>query len=542
MTDGMAGQFREHSIAEFFKKNRQMLGFSGKIRSLTTLVHEYCTNSLDACEEAGILPDITVQLEQLSNGHIRITVEDNGPGIPKKLVGKALGQMLAGTKFHRYMQQRGQQGIGASGAGLFAQITTGRPVKFKTGTGDGKAFSADLKIDFKTNKPLLENEHEAETSYRGLWVQAEFAEVKYDRGEYSPFEYLRRTALANPHAQILFIEPTGERTLFPRASDSIPEKPKEIQPHPLGLTTNDLVEFAHSSQERKLSSFFVNTFSRFSYGKVEELRQALPDFDFEKPPEKLRWEEAEKLVGEFRKLKWISPEMDALRPVGPEQVAKALKNIYNPEFMAVAERKPKVFRGGIPFMVEAALAYGGNAGRRKADGSVGGDILRFANRVPLLFDAGGCAITDAVKGLDWRRYDIRDFENEPVSVFVNFVSVHVPYTGAGKQAISDEEEIVEEIRLAVMDAARDMQRYLHGKVREKGREAKKKAILKYVSQLAQDLPQLAGKGKPKEIEKKLMQMVENKYSQLTLEEAEEASGEEAKEEPPENGEEEEKEE
>ncbi len=537
MADEMASQFREHSIAEFFKKNRQMLGFSGKIRSLTTLVHEYATNSLDACEEAGILPDIEVQIEQLDNGHIRITVEDNGPGIPKKLAGKALGQMLAGTKFHRYMQQRGQQGIGASGAGMFAQITTGRPVKFRTGTGDGKAFSADLKIDFKTNKPLLEEEEEKDSAYRGLWIQAEFAEVKYDKGEYSPFEYLKRTALANPHAQILFIEPTGERTLFPRASDLIPEKPVEIQPHPLGITTSDLVEFAHASKERKLSSFFVNTFSRFSQGKVQELKEALPEVSMDMPPDELQWEDAEKLVNAFKKLRWISPEMDALRPVGPEQVAKALKNIYNPEFMAVAERKPKVFRGGIPFMVEAAVAYGGNAGRRKADGSVGGDILRFANRVPLLFDAGGCAIIDAVKGMDWRRYDIRDFEKEPVSVFVNFVSVHVPYTGAGKQAIADEEEIVEEIRLAVMDACRDMQRYLHGKVREAGREAKKKAILKYVTQLAQDLPLLAGKGKPKEIEKKLLQMIENKYSQLTLDEAEEeaANGNGVKEEKPETG-------
>jgi len=537
MPDGIHSQFREHSIAEFFKKNRQMLGFSGKIRSLTTIVHEYATNSLDACEEAGILPEISVQLEQLDNGHIRLTVEDNGPGLPKKLVGKALGQMLAGTKFNRYMQQRGQQGIGASGAGMFAQITTGKPVKFKTGTGDGKAFSADLKIDFKTNKPLLENEQDAETAYRGLRIQAEFAEVKYDRGDYSPLEYLKRTALANPHAQILFVEPTGERTLFPRASEVIPEKPREIQPHPLGITTNDLVEFAHASQERKLSSFFVNTFSRFSYGKVDELKAALPEISYEMPPDELRWEDAEKLVNAFRKLRWVSPETDALRPIGPPQIEKALKNIYNAEFMAVAERKPKVFRGGIPFMVEAALAYGGNAGRRKADGATEGDILRFANRVPLLFDAGGCAITDAVKGIDWRRYDIKDFENEPVAVFVNFVSVHVPYTGAGKQAISDEEEIVEEIRLAVMDAARDMQRYLHGKVREASREAKKKAILKYVAQLAQDLPELAGKGKPKEIEKRLLQMIENKYSQLTLEEAEEeaANGNGVKEEKPEGG-------
>ena len=534
--------FREHSIAEFFKKNRQMLGFSGKVRSLTTIVHEYVTNSLDACEEAGILPDIFVQVEQLEADRIRVTVEDNGPGIPKKLVGKALGQMLAGTKFHRYMQQRGQQGIGAAGACMFAQVTTGRPVKLRTCTGDGKVLSADLKIDFKTNRPILENEQESDSSsWHGLWIQAEFADVKYDRSEYSPLEYLKRTALANPHAKLLFREPTGEEFLFPRASDSVPQRPVEVQPHPLGISTHDLLEFARVAEERKLSSFFVNNFSRFSQGKVDELRALLPDVNFDMPPRELGWEQAERLVAAFRQLKWISPETDALRPIGKEQLKKALANIYNPEFMAVVERRAKVFRGGIPFMVEAAIAYGGSAGRRKADGTVGGNILRFANRVPLLFDAGGCAVTTAVKGLDWRRYDIRDFENEPVSVLVNFVSVHVPYTGAGKQAIAEEDEIIDEIRLAVMEAARDMQRYLSGKVRAAARESKKKAIMRYVAQLAQDLSALAGKGRPEAVERKLMQMIESKYSQLTLEEAEE-SKEMAEGDAPENGEESEKEE
>ena len=539
MAYDVSRQFREHSIAEFFKKNRQMLGFSGKVRSLTTLVHEFVTNSLDACEEAGILPEISVQMEQLPSGHIKLTVEDNGPGLPKKLVGKALGQMLAGTKFHRFMQQRGQQGIGASGGVMYSQITTGKPTYFKTGQGDGKAYEGELTIDFKTNRPVVDNDREFDENYRGLKVQAIFADVKYDKSEYSPFEYIKRTAVANPHAQITFTAPDGERLLLPRASDVVPEKPREIQPHPLGVTTNDLLEYAHVSEDRKLSSFFVNTFSRFSYGKVDEAKQEWVKESLAKSPETvqtdaekaaqklfdiapsdLTWDQAEKLIVIFSKLRWISPETDALRPVGPEQVEKALKNIFNPEYTAVTERKPKIFRGGIPFMVEAALAYGGNSGMKKADGSTSGAILRFANRVPLLFDAGGCAITTAVKGLDWRRYDIRDFDNEPVSVFVNFVSVHVPYTGAGKQSVMDEEEVVEEIRLAVMDAARGMQRFLHGKLRDKTRETKRKAIMRYVKQLAQDLPDLAGKGKPAELEKKLTEMVEAKYSQLTLEEAE----------------------
>ena len=127
----MFDNFKEHSVAEFFKKNKQMLGFSGKVRSMTTIIHEYVTNSLDACEESNILPEIYIAIEEINKeeGHYRITVKDNGPGIPEKHIGKALGMMLAGTKFHRYVQQRGPQGIGAAGCTMYALLTTGQPIK-----------------------------------------------------------------------------------------------------------------------------------------------------------------------------------------------------------------------------------------------------------------------------------------------------------------------------------------------------------------------------------------------------------------------------
>ncbi len=511
-------EFKEHSVAEFFKKNRQMLGFSGKVRSLTTIVHEYTTNSLDACEEASILPNILIKVDQLENEHYKVTAEDNGPGIPRAHLGKALGMMLAGTKFHRYMQQRGQQGIGASGCTMFSQMTTGKPIKVRTGLGNGRVFECELAMDVKNNKPIIANEKEYMSNYRGLVVEAEFADVKYDRSDHGVFEYLKRTAIANPHAQLTLIEPTGERIVFPRASEKIPPRPREVQPHPLGITTNDLMEMAQHSKQRKVSSFLTTTFSRLSSAKVEELRQLVPNVNFDKQPFELKWEEAEALVRAFQNTKWIAPETDAIRPIGADQVEKALRNILNPQFVAVTERRPKVYRGGVPFIVEAALAYGGNAGKKNPDGSTGGDIIRYGNRAPLLFDGGGCAVTESVKTIDWRRYDIKDFENDPLSVFVNFVSVHVPYTGAGKQAIAIEDEIVEEIRFAVMEVARNMQRYLHGIVRDTEREAKKKAILRYVKQLSSDLPLLAGEGKPPELEKKLAHMVETKYKKV-IEEA-----------------------
>jgi len=506
--------FREHSVAEFFKKNRQMLGFAGKVKSLTTLVHEAVTNSLDACEEAKILPNIYVKVENV-NSHLKVQMEDNGPGIPENYIGKALGQMLAGTKFHRYVQQRGQQGIGISGCIMFSQITTGKQTHVRSGTGNGKIYECDVSIDLKTNRPLVSNMIELPGAFRGLGVTGEYSEVKNDMSEYSPYEYLKATAMANPHAQITFMSPDGERTVFARASDVIPKKPMPAQPHPLGITTNDLIEQAHHSKERKLSSFLTQNFARVSDAKVDEMKALSPSINFDKMPRELKWDEAEAIVDGFKKIKWIAPSADPLRPIGKHQIEKAMKAVLNPEYMAVTERAPKVYRGGVPFMVEAAICYGGKSGRQSKDG-IGLDIKRFANRAPLLFDAGGCAITEGVKTIDWGRYGLKNIDHMPVTLFINLVSVFIPYTGAGKQAVANEDEVIEELRFAIMEIARDLDRYISGKSKDEQREMKRKAIMRYVKQIAGDLPYLSGNKdlKSGELEKKLIHLIENKYTKI----------------------------
>jgi DNA topoisomerase-6 subunit B len=181
----LAKEFKEHSVAEFFKKNMQMLGLTGKIKTLTTIVHEYVTNSLDACEEAKILPEIEVQLKELGPENYEVMVKDNGPGLTRETVGKALGKLLAGTKFHRMMQMRGQQGIGAAGCTMLSQITTGRTTKVITGTG-GKAMSLEITIDPKKNEPKITNLVELKKSFRGTAVKAQFKGVKYVKTEQSP--------------------------------------------------------------------------------------------------------------------------------------------------------------------------------------------------------------------------------------------------------------------------------------------------------------------------------------------------------------------
>ena len=133
----MAKRQREISVSEFFTKNRHLLGFDSPRKALLTAVKEAVDNSLDACEEARILPDLKVTIERIGDNEkqFRMIVEDNGPGIVKAQVPHVFGRLLYGSKFHRLRQSRGQQGIGISAAGMYGQLTTGQPIKVRSKAG-----------------------------------------------------------------------------------------------------------------------------------------------------------------------------------------------------------------------------------------------------------------------------------------------------------------------------------------------------------------------------------------------------------------------
>lgn len=519
--EDIAKEFKEHSVAEFFKKNMQMLGLTGKIKTLTTIVHEYVTNSLDACEEANILPDIEVQIKELGDEYYEITVKDNGPGLTHETVGKALGKLLAGTKFHRMMQMRGQQGIGAAGCTMLSQITTGKATSVITGTGKGKPFSAEITIDPKKNEPKITNLTELGKEFKGTIIKAKFKGVKYVNSEQAPLEYLRRTAIANPHAQITLIEPNGEKTSFKRTLKEIPPRPTEMKPHPKGVTIDDLVTLSKYTDAKKVSSFLKNTFDRIGDKSIEEITKGL-SFDINKDPRQLSWEEAEEIVKQFKKTNFIAPRTDGLMPIGEDRIKKSLQNIVNPEFLSVITRKPSVYSGGFPFQVEVGIAFGGNAGRMAEANEEGVmqrkiELMRFANRAPLLFDTGGCATTKAMQSIDWKRYGMKDIENAPLTIFVNLISVHIPYTSAGKQAISDEDEIMEELRLALMETGRKIYIFIGHQRRQAEKEAKRKMFYKYATEVAIAVSELTGKNR-KDVEAKLHALV---LKHLKLEEQKE---------------------
>ncbi|MCR4368486.1 MAG: DNA topoisomerase VI subunit B [archaeon] len=507
----IATQFKEHSVAEFFKKNMQMLGLTGKIKALTTIVHEYVTNSLDACEEARILPDIEVQIKELGDEYYEITVKDNGPGMTRQTVGKALGQLLAGTKFHRMMQMRGQQGIGAAGATMLAQITTGKATQVITGTGSGKALSLDITVDPKKNEPKLANMVELGKTFQGTIIKAKFKGMKYVNSEQAPLEYLRRTAIANPHAQITLIEPSNQKTVFKRTLKEIPKQPLEMKPHPKGMNVDELITLAKYTDSKTVKTFLKNTFDRMGDKAADEIGKHV-SFDMNKDPKQITWDEAEEIIKQFKNINFIAPRTDGLRPIGEDRITKSLTSIVKPEFSSVVTRKPTVYSGGFPFQIEVGIAYGGDAGKGGNTTNEEGvvekkmEIMRFANRAPLLFDTGGCAITKAVQSIDWKRYNVKDVENAPITVFVNLVSVHIPYTGAGKQAISDEQEIMDELRLALMDSGRRAGAFIAGKKKEMEKKMKKELFFKFIPEIAAALEKITKEDR-KKTEKNLEKLV-----------------------------------
>ena len=140
----MGARQREISVSEFFTKNRHLLGFDNPRKAMLTCVKEAVDNALDACEEAAILPDVTVKLEVVPTGNttpapsqatrFRVTVIDYGPGIVRQQIPPIFAKLLYGSKFHRLRMSRGQQGIGISAAGMYAQLTTGKPVQITSRT------------------------------------------------------------------------------------------------------------------------------------------------------------------------------------------------------------------------------------------------------------------------------------------------------------------------------------------------------------------------------------------------------------------------
>ena len=536
----MAKKQREISVSEFFAKNRHLLGFDNPRKALLTAVKEAVDNSLDACEEAKILPEVEVKIEVAKNGgpppapsqaeRFVVTVTDNGPGIVPEQIAKIFAKLLYGSKFHRLRMSRGQQGIGISAAGLYGQLTTGKPVKVISRTSEKKpAWYVEIQIDTAKNEPRILSKKQLETWDRphGTQVSIEL-EGRYQKGRTSVDEYLEQTSVANPHAGFVYVTPEGQRVEFKRTMHDLPHSSREIKPHPYGIELGVLLKMMQDTKSHWLSGFLCGDFSRVSPKVAAEICQAA-GLDPRSKPRSIHGDEAEKLYKAIQATKIMNPPTDCLSPIGEKAILAGLYKQIKGDFYTAVTRSPAVYRGN-PFVIEVGLAFGtGQAAMAEsaveqeqavpvAEGEEDeksetqlSRVMRFANRVPLLYQPGACAVTKAVVETSWRNYGLSQSRGAlpqgPLVIFVHMASVWVPFTSESKEAIADYDEIRKEIRLALNEAGRRLSSFVRRRERAQNEYKRRNIFEAYIEEVADACKRLKkGKLDAEKLKKQLQAM------------------------------------
>ncbi len=499
IAEELAKKQREISVSEFFERNKQILGYDSPTKALLTAVKEAVDNSLDAQADADILPDILVEIRKVDKDEFVAIVEDNGPGIVKKEVPNVFGRLLYGSRFFARAQSRGQQGLGISGAVMYGQLTTGKATKITSKIEEeDTAYCVELIIDTKKNMPSKVRED------RVVWERAHGTRVeiplrgRYVGGKQSIPEYLKATAIVNPHARITYKPPDGDPIVFERATEDLPPKTKEIPPHPHGIELGTLMQMMKEAKSYKLSAFLGEEFVRVSARVAKEICDAA-GLDPELKPKSLGLEQAKALHESMQGAKLMAPPTDCLSPIGERLIKKGLKNVLGnlrPEFYAPpVTRDPSVYAGN-PFQVEVGIVFGGDL---PPDQPV--EVLRFANRVPLMYQAGGCALTQAVGHVDWRRYGLeqRGGEGLPFGaalVLVHICSTKVPYTSEAKEAVATVDEIMAELDLALKECGRRLKTHLTKKAHRAKTKEKFDIVQLILPRIAEKSSKIVGKKAP----------------------------------------------
>jgi DNA topoisomerase VI subunit B len=494
----LAKKQKEISVAEFFERNKHILGFGNQTRALITSVKEGVDNSLDACEEVNILPDLYVEIKNHSDGDCKIIIEDNGPGVVKNQIPHIFGRLLYGSRFHAIRQSRGQQGIGISAVVLYGQLTTGKHAKVISKVEEDRpAFVLEIAINTNKNRAeIISRDTTHWDKPTGTRIEVDIA-ADIKRGKKYVYEYLQSTSIVNPHAKITYKEPDETIHVFERTSEQMPKKSIEIKPHPYGVELGTLIKMAKHTKSRQLNSFLKTEFS--SMGD-RTTNMAIQKAGLEKNlnPKQMSREQFLALHNAFKKVKIMSPSTDCLSPIGETLIKRSLKHEtqeISPEFIITASRPSSVYSGN-PFQIEIGLVYGGNLPK---DESV--KILRFANRVPLLYQQGGCVITSAISSIDWRRYGLSQPSGKGIpvgpAIFLAHVSsTQIPFTSESKEAISDVEEIENEVKLAFRECARKVQKHINKKVRRAKTREKFDLITKILPEIAKKSANMIGKPVP----------------------------------------------
>jgi DNA topoisomerase-6 subunit B len=492
----LAKKQREISVSEFFTKNRHLLGFDNPAKALLTTVKEAVDNSLDACEDAGILPSLTIEVRQVGENRYKVSIRDNGPGILGKTIPNIFGRLLYGSKFHRMKQARGQQGIGISAAGMYGQLTTGKPVIIMSKLPEfPRGHYYEVRINTQRNYPQVAKNRQIDWEHpHGTEVQIEL-EAMYKKGKHSVDDYVEQTAMANPHAEIVYRPPSGETIQFPRLSEALPPESVEIKPHPYGVELGALMKMMKETDAESARTALQQDFCRVNSKIAFEILYRA-GVDSSKAPRALSAIEVEKIFRTLQDVKIMAPPSNSLSPIGEALIVRSLENRARPDFCTSVTRPPSVYRGN-PFRVEVGLAYGGNL-----PGEELAEVLRFANRVPLLYQQSSCVISKAILQIDWKKYGLQQgrgaLPTGPLLFFAHIASVWVPFTSESKEAIAHYPEILREFKLAFQDCGRRLGLFVRARRRAHEEDKKRMFIEKYIPHVGAALRELLNLKEEKE--------------------------------------------
>lgn len=491
------------STAEYFAKNLQQVGFSSPAKAVLTTVKEAVDNSLDACEEAEILPEIFISIKKVGAGASRntdlveIIVEDNGPGLEADDIPKVFGEYLASSKFGRGRCSRGQQGIGISAATTWAQLTNATGVRVTSKTAKmKKALSTIVDVDIKGNKGLLKKKETVDWNKpHGLRVEFRIDGRVQLNGDGGLLTYIEGTTLVNPHLTLKYALPDQDDVDVERVSQTMPEVPPATLPHPHTMKLGEFMTHAGLFGKITLENFLKKGFSRVSDVTLKEMvKKGLKKALLDKSLTAIAETDYKSVYQLLQDVELVAPSTRSVLTVGEEGLSKSIHRLGQVDFFSVVTRKPRIcdFK---PVVVEVAIARFLNR-----PGSEGGEepiqLLRFANRVPLQFDKGACAITRAVESVNWRSYGINQPKDSlPTGPYVFAISVTSPFIkfkNASKETIDGSEELIEEIRRALMQAGQKLSRHIRAESKAADLERKILHIEKFGPILVQGLARIIG--------------------------------------------------
>ncbi len=498
----MAEEFKQLSPLEFFYRNKELAGFTNPSRAIYSAVREFVENSLDACELHGIPPQIylRISLEDQISAYEKIyeiLIYDNGSGIPKKELLNAFSKPFYSTKYV-FRQSRGIFGLGGTLALLYGQLTTNKPITITSSIGDEYIHSYTFLMDVKGGKPKILMSKRLKNSKRWHGTIVKFSLMgNYPRVSNKIIEYLRQTTIAAPYAEIEFVDPLGRFFLFRRAVDHVPLPPRKIKPHPKGVDIRTVEEMIKANDSQMtLAEFLSKSFHRVG-DKIARKFLKNAGFDPEIKLEDLNGDMILKLVNSMRNYKgFLPPSPKVLSPIGEELFKRGIEKEFMPEFLEVITRPPSSYEGH-PFIIEAALAYGGKI--KGKEGEI--MIYRFANKIPLLYDEGSDVTTKVIEDINWSYY--KRPEDKPIAFFFHICSTKIPFRSLGKEFIADIPEIEKEIKAAVRVLLRKLTKYAIGKERQRRLKRKIEIYKRYLGKIAEFSTKLVEKEEPPDISRLL---------------------------------------